>query len=224
MKLLSFFPVFFLSLTLLIGSAAALPWTTETLERHIQETNFSVNGVCSSTLIDNKEGIILSAAHCFKEEVGSKHLVTQNLYEDHTLVGSFTTQVELIGKDKDNDLAVLKIVDGETPWTMEATLAEDAPTIGSDVWVVGNPFGSNDNSVSKGILSAKHRMDNGEEVWQTDAATTYGNSGGGVYNGDGEFIGVVSRGITMRGIGVDLNFFIPLYKVKEFLEKNAENL
>lgn len=218
--------------TLLIAAALAVfsacafaaPWVMGDLERHVQETNFSLDGMCSATLIDRDNGILLTAHHCVaRKEIGDQTLVKQQLYDGHTVVGIFMAQAEYVAADAKNDLALLRLTDrARAPYSMEATIATAAPSIGDGVWVVGNPLGL-DNTVTRGIVSAKHRKTEKHEYWQTDATIIGGSSGGAVYNDQGELIGVVSAGMSaivgFRPIPLGINFIVPLDRVQALVDE-----
>jgi len=97
---------------------------------------------------------------------------------------------EVVGTDKTTDIAVLKI---EADSSLIAVPFGDSEVAreGDTVIAIGNPFGLG-FSVSKGIISARYRRMGGidDEFIQTDAAINVGNSGGPLFNLDGEVIGV----------------------------------
>jgi serine protease Do len=209
--------------------AIAAPWILENLGRHVQETNFALDGKCSSTMIDREAGLLLTAHHCVADkELGDMTMVKQKLYVDHENTGVFMVQAEYVAKDHLNDLALLKLSDGATaPFPMEATVATEAPIVGDTIWVVGNPLGL-DNTVTRGIISAKHRKMERHEYWQTDAVIAGGASGGAVYNDDGELIGVVSAGIMAQmgfnRVPMGFNFVVPLDRVQTLLSNYRSSL
>lgn len=124
---------------------------------------------------------------------------------------SKTYDAKLMGTDKDTDLAVLKI-DGKN---LHAAKLGDSDTLhlGDDVIAIGNPLGL-ETSVSKGIVSGLNRQINdsarGLSSIQTDAAINSGNSGGGLFNGYGEVVGVVNEKLINSyaeslGFGITIN-------------------
>ncbi|NCB29796.1 MAG: PDZ domain-containing protein, partial [Clostridia bacterium] len=116
------------------------------------------------------------------------------------------------------DLAVIKIDASGLP---AATLgASSAVTVGDQVYAIGNPLGVLTSSVSQGIISGLDRsitvQDHSMTLMQTDAAVNPGNSGGGLFNTNGELIGIVnakSYGLDVEGIG----FAIPMDSAKPIL-------
>lgn len=209
--------------------AIAAPWILANLGRHVQETNFVLDDKCSATMIDREAGLLLTAHHCVSDKnLGDFTMVKQKLYEDHDTIGIFMVRAEYVAKDHLNDLALLRI--GEravAPFPMVATIATEAPIVGDTIWVVGNPLGL-DNTVTRGIISAKHRKTERHEYWQTDAVIAGGASGGAVYNNDGELIGVVSAGITAQlgfiRVPMGFNFVVPLGRVQTLIDNYQSSL
>lgn len=220
-----------MALMLACSSALAVPWTFDNLERHVQETNFSLNGNCSGTLIDNEEKLILTAYHCVQGfmifeggEVSSNPLqVSQNIYKGPVLTSTFMAQAEVVATDSSNDIALIQIMDvANMPYEGEATISSEEAKVGDDVYVVGNPLGFLDNTVTKGMVSATHRVDEKGHIWQIDANSAGGNSGGAAYNSDGELIGVLSRGMAVRNVQgypvpLGFNFIVPYIYVNDLL-------
>lgn len=115
---------------------------------------------------------------------------------------------KVMGKDKPSDLAVLKIEDKNVKFKPVKFGDVDNARIGDFILAVGNPYGLG-LSVSQGIISAKSRsIGIGEQQYiQTDAAINQGNSGGPLFNLDGEVIGVNSaifKDIGANGVGFSL--------------------
>jgi serine protease Do len=110
---------------------------------------------------------------------------------------------EIVGRDPETDLALIKIdVDRDLP-VLEFGSSEEAD-VGEWVVAIGNPFGL-DHSVTSGIVSAKGRIIGAgafDDFIQTDASINPGNSGGPLLNMDGEVIGINTAIVaTGQGIG-----------------------
>jgi serine protease Do len=119
-------------------------------------------------------------------------------------------KAELIGKDSKTDLAVLR-VKPEKP--LKAVKFGDSDKIRLGEWVVaiGNPF-SLGGSVTAGIVSARNRDINSgpyDNYIQTDAAINRGNSGGPLFNLDGEVVGVNTAIISPSGGSIGIGFAVP---------------
>ena len=118
-------------------------------------------------------------------------------------------EAEIIGTDSLTDIAVLKIDAGENLQAVEMGDSEEI-RVGEDVVAIGNPFGLS-STVTTGIVSAKGRnISEGPytEFIQTDAAINKGNSGGPLFNMDGEVIGVNSAIYSPSGGSVGLGFAV----------------
>jgi serine protease Do len=116
----------------------------------------------------------------------------------------------LIGRDPKTDLAVLK-VENKKPLAYVPMGDSEKARVGDWVIAIGNPFGLG-GSLSAGIISAINRDINAgpyDSFIQTDAAINRGNSGGPLFNMQGEVIGVNSAIISPSGGSVGIGFSIP---------------
>jgi len=124
----------------------------------------------------------------------------------------------LIGTDNFSDLAIIKIEAENLP---AATLGNSVNTaVGTTVYAIGNPLGLFTSSVSRGIISGLDRTITIDGIsmtlMQTDAAVNPGNSGGGLFNAEGELIGVVNAktaSVDVEGLG----FAIPIDSAKPII-------
>ena len=119
-------------------------------------------------------------------------------------------EAELVGRDQDTDLAVLK-VKSPKPLPYVSFADSDHAEVGDWVIAIGNPFGFG-GSVSAGIISARNRdLNSGrsDDFIQTDAAINRGNSGGPLFNLGGEVIGVNTMIISPTGGSVGIGFSVP---------------
>src|SRR6202012_4857574 len=119
-------------------------------------------------------------------------------------------KADIVGIDKKTDLAVLKF---KPPKPLVAVKFGDSDKLRLGDWVVaiGNPF-SLGGTVTAGIVSAKNRdISNGpyDSYIQTDAAINRGNSGGPLFNLDGEVIGVNTLIISPSGGSIGIGFAVP---------------
>lgn len=140
--------------------------------------------------------------------------------------GNVTSQVydaELIGTDSDTDLAVIKIDAKDLP---VAVLGDsDKLCLGDDVVAIGNPLGL-ENSVSKGIVSGLNRQisdsKRGLSSIQTDAPINSGNSGGALFNGYGEVVGVVNEKYV-SDYAENVGFAITINEAKDVIDDLIAN-
>ncbi|SMX37758.1 Do family serine endopeptidase [Octadecabacter ascidiaceicola] len=115
---------------------------------------------------------------------------------------------ELIGTDPNTDIALLK-VEYETPLAFVSFGDSNGPgsRVGDWVMAMGNPLGQG-FSVSAGIISARNRSLQGtyDDYIQTDAAINRGNSGGPLFNMDGDVIGVNTAILSPNGGSIGIGF------------------
>ncbi|MDR3521269.1 MAG: trypsin-like peptidase domain-containing protein [Acidocella sp.] len=142
------------------------------------------------------------------------------LTNDHVIDGATSVTVtfqdgtilpaSVVGVDKDGDLAVLKVDAGHK---LPAVTFGDSTKLRVGDWVlaIGNPFGLA-GSTSAGIVSALHRdISEGkyDDFIQTDATINRGNSGGPLFNAQGQVIGVNSAIYSPSGGSIGIGFAIP---------------
>jgi serine protease Do len=124
-----------------------------------------------------------------------------------------TYKAKVLGKDKELDIAVIKIDATHLPY---ASLGDsDTAKVGEWVVAIGNPLGL-EHTVTQGIISARGRKLTGglESFLQTDAAINRGNSGGPLLNLKGEVIGINT---AINPQGQNLGFSVPINMVKRIL-------
>lgn len=147
---------------------------------------------------------------------GNGYIITNNHVVDKaesisiTLSDNTKTEARVIGKDPKTDLALIKI---ETKRPLNAVKFGDSDKIRVGDWVlaIGNPFGLG-SSVTAGIVSAKSRdIESGpyDSFIQTDASINQGNSGGPMFNLQGEVIGISSVIFSTTGASQGVGFAIP---------------
>jgi serine protease Do len=154
--------------------------------------------------------------------VTNRHVI-DNAYEiTVTLSDRTAVQARLLGKGLTFDLAILKI-DVDHPLPSIKVGDSDKVRVGDRVIAIGNPLGLS-STVTSGIVSALHRDLRGtpyDEFIQTDAAINHGNSGGPLFNMDGEVIGInnqiFSDSASSGSIG--LGFAIPSNDVRFLVEQ-----
>jgi serine protease Do len=116
---------------------------------------------------------------------------------------------EIIGRDPATDLAVLRVNAGE-PLPFVVFGDSDAMRVGEWVVAIGNPFGLG-GSLTAGVVSALGREIGGDydDYLQSDVAINSGNSGGPMFNMNGEVIGVNTAIFSPTGTSVGISFSIP---------------
>lgn len=128
-----------------------------------------------------------------------------------TLHDNTKLEAEVIGTDSKTDLALIKI---NAPQPLFPVKIGDSDKIRVGDWIlaIGNPFGLG-SSVTAGIISAKSRdIESGpyDSFIQTDAAINQGNSGGPMFNMNGEVIGISSAIFSTTGANQGIGFAIPV--------------
>jgi serine protease Do len=153
-----------------------------------------------SGFIVSQDGYILTNAHV----VQNADEVTVKMTDRR----EYTAKV--VGVDESTDVAVLKIEAGNLPTVRIGDPSKLRP--GQWVIAIGSPFGF-DNSVTAGIVSATSRSmpgGNYSPFIQTDVAVNPGNSGGPLFNLDGEVVGINSQIFSRTGGYMGLSFAIPI--------------
>lgn len=161
-----------------------------------------------SGFIYDKSGHVVTSAHVVENM--SEVMVTMN---DGTVV-----EGKVLGRDPKTDLALLKIdVKDLTPVVLGDS---DKARIGDPVLAIGNPFGLG-NTVTSGIISARSRdiqVGPYDDFIQTDAAINRGNSGGPLFNANGEMIGVNTAIFSPSGGSVGIAFAVPSKMAKTIVD------
>jgi len=163
-----------------------------------------------SGVIINPDGYLLTNFHVVRnaDEI-------QVMLEDGRNI-----RAELIGSDRETDLAVLKIDEKNLP--RPAVASPGALHVGDVVLAIGNPYGVG-KTVTMGIISATGRSQLGintiEDFIQTDAAINPGNSGGALVNARGELIGINSAIYSESGGSQGIGFAIPITLAQDVLNQ-----
>ena len=227
---------------LFLLAAPGFAWEIDKMNEQIEKTNVIVSGICSGTIIDAKQRLVLTAHHCITDnlrEVEKREVdpVTGQIKvskvveripmfietwkrQNYGVVSSERHLAEIAGYDALADIAILRVKDAGWKAEMAAPLAGDDYVYkrGLPVFAVGNPGIIFDNSVTTGIISAPERLLNlgkGDvPFFQHSAAAMGGSSGGAIYNDRGEIIGTLSAGV--QGV---LTLAVPVKKTKELLKK-----
>jgi serine protease Do len=141
-----------------------------------------------------------------------------------TLSDETVFTAEVLGQDQKTDIAVLKIDPGDTELTAVPFGDSDSLRVGDWVLAIGNPFGLG-GTVTAGIVSARGRdIGNGpyDDFIQTDASINRGNSGGPLFNVEGEVIGINTAIFSQTGGSVGIGFAISSNLAKRVTTQLAE--
>jgi serine protease Do len=140
-----------------------------------------------------------------------------------TFTDGTTLPATVAGTDPKTDLAVLR-VESDRPLPYVEIGESSGLRVGDWVIAIGNPFGLG-GTVTAGIVSALNRdihAGNYDDFIQTDAAINRGNSGGPLFNLDGEVVGVNSAIISPSGASVGIGFAVPASTVKPIVAQILE--
>ncbi len=223
----------------------ASAWQVDDLNKTISQTNFIVNSGCTGTLISLKYKLILTAYHCIDSFVSvSEHEVikdgevrkvkledlkdvpvSQKSYKDGRLVGNVDYQTKIVAKRKTYDLALLQVLSDDFPYTYASHVLSPGKIVrrGETAYAVGNPAGL-DATVTQGIISSVNRTeitswsDGGELAFlQYSGGIYFGNSGGALYNDEGELIGVPDalKGTSQLGLAISYTM------IRKFLDESC---
>ncbi|SDY14793.1 Do family serine endopeptidase [Acinetobacter kyonggiensis] len=168
-----------------------------------------------SAFFISKDGYLLTNHHVVEDASKVTIMLSDRREIDATVVGS----------DERTDVALLKVKGLNFPELRTGSV--DRLRVGEPVLAIGSPFGF-DYSASAGIVSAKMRNMMGETsvpFIQTDVALNPGNSGGPLFNQNGEVVGVNSRIFSGTGGYMGLSFSIPIdvaMDVADQLKKNGK--
>ncbi|CEI52294.1 Serine protease precursor MucD/AlgY associated with sigma factor RpoE [Acinetobacter bereziniae] len=130
---------------------------------------------------------------------------------------------KVVGSDERTDVALLKVEGNNFPSLSVGNV--DQLKVGQPVLAIGSPFGF-DYSASAGIVSAKSRNMMGETsvpFIQTDVALNPGNSGGPLFNQQGQVVGVNSRIFSGTGGYMGLSFSIPIDVAMDVVDQLKKN-
>lgn len=172
----------------------------------------------------------------FGNALGSGFIVSADGYivtNNHVIVDSDEILVEfydgtsldatIVGRDEKTDIAVLK-VESETPLPFVHFGDSDIARVGDWVLAIGNPLGQG-FSVSAGIISARNRSLSGsyDDFIQTDAAINRGNSGGPLFDMDGQVIGVNTAILSPTGGSIGIGFSMSSAVVSKVVDQLIEH-
>ena len=183
-----------------------------------QTTTSAASG---SGFVLTQDGYIVTNYHVIEEAVENTSVTIEVSFADGNKYDA-----KLVGGEKDNDVAVLKIeASGLTP----VTLGDSSKlVVGESVYAIGNPLGELTYSLTDGLVSALDRLittgENGDSttlnVLQTNCAINPGNSGGPLFDSYGNVIGITTAKYTQSSSGVNaegLGFALPINDVKDIL-------
>jgi serine protease Do len=152
--------------------------------------------------------------------VTNNHVIAEADEINVILTDGSRLKAEVVGRDQKTDLAVLRV---KPTKPLKAVKFADSDKVRLGEWVVaiGNPF-SLGGTVTAGIVSARNRDINSgpyDNYIQTDAAINRGNSGGPLFNLDGEVVGVNTAIISPSGGSIGIGFAVPSKTVQQVVNQ-----
>lgn len=171
----------------------------ERLNEGLSDNGAQITSLGSGFII-SPDGVVVTNNHVI-EAADAIEVILQNNERYEAII---------VGRDPATDIAVLRI-QARTPLPYVAMGDSDTARVGDIVLAIGNPFGLG-GSLSVGVVSARNRnIDAGryDDFIQTDAAINRGNSGGPLFNTDGEVIGVNTAIVSPTGASVGVGFATP---------------
>lgn len=180
----------------------------------IPEARFrrEVKSAGSGVIVDAANGLVLT----------NEHVVRGADLIEVTTKDNRRFRARLVGRDRDNDLAVLAI----PPKNLTAVEMGDSSDlqVGDFVLAIGNPFGIG-QTVTSGIVSALGRSGvvAGEKAdfIQTDAPINPGNSGGALVTLDGKLVGINTAILSKTGANIGIGFAVPINRARKVLARLA---
>ena len=164
--------------------------------------------------IFSEDGQIVTNAHVI-EDAAKVHV---------TLPDGRQFEANVLGSDPETDLALIQITGaGNLPNLNFGD--SDTLEVGQNVVAIGNPFGLG-NSVTSGIVSALGRNISAspfDDFIQTDAAINHGNSGGPLFDSNGQVVGVNTAIFSPSGGSVGIGFAVPSNLVKRIITDLADD-
>ena len=169
--------------------------------------------------------------------IGEKYIATNNHVVEgaNTLVvnginGDMNTsyKVQVVATDKNNDLAIVKVVDekfkgfGTIPFGFKVTTVD----VGTEIFVLGYPMTNimgEEIKVTNGIISAKTGFQGDVSTYQMSAPIQPGNSGGPVFDYNGNVIGISVAGIKNE-VAQNVNYAVKLSYLQNLIESSAESI
>ena len=212
--------------------------TTASSTSTANSTSEIVKKTADSVVEISTESVVTGsfAQQYVQQGAGSGVIISQDGYiltNNHVINGANSVKVRLrdsteydatiVGRDSDNDIALLKVnATGLSPATFGDS---NSLAVGDYVVAIGNPLGELGGTVTDGIISALARKvtieDTQMTLLQTNAQVNPGNSGGGLFNANGELVGIVNAkqsATEVEGIA----FAIPINNVLDILSDLKE--
>lgn len=166
------------------------------------------SGSQGSGVIIAPQGLIITNDHVVNGASGNVEVVT---------AAGQSIPAEVVTTDSANDLAVLRPLSSVGPGVTLVPDSSGPPPTGESVFAIGSPFGYQ-NTVTAGVVSA-FRTDRGRPLIQFDAPVNPGNSGGGLFDLNGQLIGIPTSISSPVAGNVGIAFAVPASRVRALLAR-----
>ena len=192
----------------------------DTVER-IYDSVVTINSYVNNQHAGSGSGVLITHKDGKSFIVTCHHVISGCNDFEVVLTSGDKLKAQLVGGDDKSDIAVLSV--DKTNLTYVSWFNDtDTLRLGSTVICIGNPLGTLPGSVSTGVVSYLNReiqVDayNSMRLIQTDVAINSGNSGGGLFNANGDLIGIVNAKYSSSGIE-GLGFAIPANQARTIVD------
>lgn len=201
-------------------------WTIKEAHREANSSSVVIGEWCSGTIIDKERGLVLTAAHCLEPitrhedvniELPNGQFITKTVeyylpFQIHLFMfddkgkqtGIIDYDVEVLGYDFPGDVAILKNT-SVIKFFDDVPINNDGVEYGDKLTAIGNPYMYRQTITQGDVVNPVVNIDFGSgklDVILTDILISPGSSGGGVYNENGELIGISNWTYQLQGIGL----------------------
>jgi serine protease Do len=184
----------------------------------------SIGGSQGSGFVIHPDGYILTCAHVVENEKKATVWLQSNRFD-----------ADVVYKDVDKDLALLKLADNKTPLPSLAFDFNGDYKMGQDVYTIGFPLSSilgNSPRLNKGLLSSTVGLKDDPDFLQVSTQIQPGNSGSPLLNDKGVVVGVMQSTLnplsvmqrTGGGLPQNVNFALKTHMIREFADNCPENI
>lgn len=184
----------------------------------IESVDVRILPYCTGVWISEEE--ILTAGHCVAKEEGGDPVDAKIYYVVQKEVKEVVDDpaaihlAKVVAFDEEHDLALIKAFKGGLVTHSVSKFASEMPGLGEHVFIVGHPKGMY-YSYAEGTVSAYRDESVVGKVVQVNASVWFGNSGGAVFDGGGNIVGICSRLTRVP----QMNYFVHLDSVKRFIKE-----
>ncbi len=186
---------------------------------------YSGNAATGSAVGSSGSGFVISADGYV---VTNCHVISGMSQVNVNMAGRDELPAQVVGVDADLDVALLKVEGENLPYVQLGS--SDVMEVGEQVVAIGYPLGSSSASLTVGYVSAKDQVFTGggstSTMLQTDAAINSGNSGGPLFNGAGQVIGITTAklsGYSASGVSIEgMGLAVPMDEVVDILSDLKE--